>query len=254
MHRARSRTAWSTDGLGPTWARWWVPQPCSPSWPGELSTQGTSTTLPGAVPTAQTLVTLLFGLLAPPDMMSATGAPGNVALAAPAPIPDADLDDVLAAVQTAAEGLLDDLGKLPDDVAQFVQNVAEFPQSLPLEVVKLVNARIDAVQVAGKTVGLTVFGTLPEDLRAPAAALPLAIEGVIDDVQLAVEDAATPTPQPLQATQAGGGPQLQRLGGTGLDNKDQVGDPGVPPEEASRPVDQHPQEQPAQQGRRRRHG
>ena len=124
--------------------------------------------------------------------------------------------------------LLDDLGDLPDDVAQFVQNVAEFPQSLPLEVVKLVNGRIDAVQLAGRTVGLTVFGTLPQDLRAPAAALPLAIEGVIDDVQDAVEDAATPTPQPLQATQAGGGPQLQRLSGTGLDQKDQVDDPGVP--------------------------
>ena len=97
------------------------------------------------------------------------------------------------------------------------------------------NKRIDAVQVAGKTVGLTVFGTLPEDLRAPAAALPLAIEGVIDDVQVAVEDAATPTPQPLQATQAGGGPQLQRLSGTGLDQKDQAGDPGVPPKKPRGP-------------------
>ena len=143
---------------------------------------------------------------------------------------------MLAAVQTAAQGLLDDLGELPDDVAQFVENVAEFPQSLPLEIVKLVNKRIDAVQVAGKTVGLTVFGTLPEDLRAPAAALPLAIEGVIDDVQVAVEDAATPTPQPLQATQAGGGPQLQRLGGTGLDQKDQAGDPGVPPKKPRGPL------------------
>ena len=73
-------------------------------------------------------------------MASVNSVTANVALAAPAPIPDADLDDVLGAVQTAAEGLLDDLGDLPDDVAQFVQNVAEFPQSLPLEVVKLVNA------------------------------------------------------------------------------------------------------------------
>ena len=170
-------------------------------------------------------------------MASVNSLTANVALAAPTPIPDADLEDVLGAVQTAAEILLDDLGDLPDDVAQFVQNVAEFPQSLPLEVVKLVNARIDAVQLAGRTVGLTVFGTLPEDLRAPAAALPFAIEGVIDDVQDTVEDAATPTPQPLQAaTQAGGGPQLQRLSGTGLDQKDQADDPGVPPKKPRGPL------------------
>ena len=83
-----------------------------------------------------------MGCLTPADMMSVTSAPGNVALAGPAPTPDADLDDVLGAVQTAAEILLDDLAELPDDVAQFVQNVADVPQSLPLEVVKLVNARI----------------------------------------------------------------------------------------------------------------
>ena len=104
--------------------------------------------------------------------------------AAPAPIPDADLDDVLLAVQTAAQGLLDDLGELPDDVAQFVENVAEFPQSLPLEIVKLVNKN-RRHPGSGKKVGLTVFGTLPEDLRAPAAALPLAIDGATDDVQVA---------------------------------------------------------------------
>ena len=54
--------------------------------------------------------------------------------------------------------------------------------------------------------------------------------------KIAVEDAATPTPQPLQATQAGGGPQLQRLSGTGLDQKDQAGDPGVPPKKPRGPL------------------
>ena len=91
---------------------------------------------------------------------------------------------------------------------EFVQNVAEFPQSLPLEVVKLVNSRVDTIQVAGEKVGLAVFGTLPEDLRAPVAALPLALEGVVDDISRRVEDAATPTPQALPvATKPAVGPQ-----------------------------------------------
>ena len=165
----------------------------------------------------QGLVTLLSGLLTPPDMVSVTSAPGNVALAAPAPIPDTDLEDVLGAVQAAAERVLTDVDNLPDDVQELVRNVARNPQSLPLEVAKLVDRAIDTVKVAGDTVGLAVVGTLPEDLRAPAAALPLALGGAADDIRIASWELSRRSRRCV--TQAGGGPQLQRLSGTGPDHK-----------------------------------
>ena len=74
-----------------------------------------------------------------------------------------------------------------------------------------------------------------EDLRAPAAALPLALGGAADDISDRVVGALTPRP-PLRSTQAGAGPELQRLSGTGLDNEDPAGDPGVPPKKPRGPL------------------
>ena len=40
----------------------------------------------------------------------------------------------------------------------------------------------------------------------------------------------------MRSTQAGAGPELQRLSGTGLDNEDPAGDPGVPPKKPRGPL------------------
>ena len=198
----------------------------------EGGTPPLTTILPGTIPTVQGLVDLLFGLLTPSDIVSVNSAPGNVALAAPPGIPGTDLEDVLGAVQAAAERVLTDVDNLPGDVQELVRNVARNPQSLPLEVAKLVDRAIDTVKVAGDTVGLAVVGTLPEDLRAPAAALPLALGGAADDISDRVVGALTPKPSvltggdELRSTQADAGQ---------LPAKDQV-DPGVPPKKPRGPL------------------
>ena len=140
---------------------------------------------------------------------------------------------MLGAVQTAAERVLTDLGNLPEDVEQLVRNVARNPQSLPLAVAILVDRAIDTVKVAGDTVGLAVVGTLPKDLRAPAAALPLALGGAADDISDRVVGALTPKPSvltggdELRSTQADAGQ---------LPPKDPAGDPGVPPKKPRGPL------------------
>ena len=98
--------------------------PLFPILAGGIINPGTSsTTVPGAVPTLQTLVTLLSGLLTPPDMASVNSVTANVALAAPAPIPDADLEDVLGAVQTAAEIWTNSVSCREPDVVQLVSEM-----------------------------------------------------------------------------------------------------------------------------------
>jgi hypothetical protein len=190
----------------------------------------------------------------PPDaagpFLEAFGAVGDVIVRAlgilPAPLPPfpqptmmftaaesvveqpTGLEGVLGAVRLAAEGVLDDLGDLPEGIQLIVRGVIDNPATAPLAIVRLANTGIDGIQDAIAPIAGAFIGALPEGLRASAGMAFQRLGAAIDGVQQDIEDAVAP---PAETRVAGN--QLQstaaNLDATADAGQDQVDGPEVKP-------------------------